>query len=313
MLRFATSIALAAVVTFGLTATTLAAPAQVDPPNARADKPDKADKPEGTRGFFRTVCRFSHELPDDPIVAPGKPGGSHLHTFFGSVTTNASSTYESLLDSKNTCRTEEDASGYWVPALFKDGTEVRPVSATVYYRAGMHLDGNVQEFPAGFRMIAGDAKATGPVARTMRPIARWGCRGVEGVGGPTPVECPVESNLNLHIRFPECWDGKSLDSTDHKGHMAYGTRGACPSTHPVALPSLTMIIHYPIDGDPGNITLSSGSVFSAHADFFNAWDQAFLTEEVDRCINAMVACGLAGSTRPGFTPNPASMVKPRKS
>ena len=48
--------------------------------------------PEGARaerGVFATMCRFSHEAADDPIVFPGQAGKSHLHTFFGNRTTSA--------------------------------------------------------------------------------------------------------------------------------------------------------------------------------------------------------------------------------
>ena len=59
------------------------------------------------------------------------------------------------------------------------------------------------------------------------------------------------------------------------------------------LPSLTLIAHYPIVGEPGAITLASGSAYSAHADFFNAWDQAFLAKaRVTECLNAGVQCGV---------------------
>ena len=108
----------------------------------------------------------------------------------------------------------------------------------------------------------------------------------------TPIVCPDGTTLSLHVRFPECWDGVSTDSPDHKRHMAYGTRGVCPPSHPVVLPSLTAITHYPITGDPGTITLASGSQFSGHADFFNAWDQQFLAQSVRECLNAEVRCGL---------------------
>jgi hypothetical protein len=35
-----------------------------------------------------------------------------------------------------------------------------------------------------------------------------------------------------------CWDGKNLDSPDHKSHMAYPTGNNCPSTHPVRVPQI---------------------------------------------------------------------------
>lgn len=41
-----------------------------------------------------------------------------------------------------------------------------------------------------------------------------------------------------------CWDGKNVDSADHKSHIAYPSSGTfestgpCPSSHPVRLPQL---------------------------------------------------------------------------
>jgi hypothetical protein len=83
-----------------------------------------------------------------------------------------------------------------------------------------------------------------------------------------------------------------VDSPDHKAHMAYGQLGTCPADHPTVVPSLSLIVHYPITGDPGSITLASGGAYSAHADFFNAWDQTFLARSVSECLNAQVQCGV---------------------
>lgn len=248
------------------------------------------------RGVFATLCRFSHEASDDPIVYPNQAGKSHLHTFFGNTTTNASSTYDSLRAGSTTCRTEEDSSGYWVPALYRNGTEVQPVSMKVYYRTGRHAPEEVQAFPPGFRTIAGDATAS--AAQGLR-TSFWLCRELRDPdtvpdAGPsdTPRNCPVGSPLTLHVLFPECWDGVSVDSPDHKSHMAYGRLGTCPADHPVVLPSLALIAHYPITGEPGSITLASGGQYSSHADFFNGWDQAFLNKAVIQCLNAQMRCGI---------------------
>ena len=41
-----------------------------------------------------------------------------------------------------------------------------------------------------------------------------------------------------------CWDGKNLDSPDHKSHVSYTSSGtfesggACPTTHPVKIPQV---------------------------------------------------------------------------
>ena len=90
--------------------------------------------------------------------------------------------------------------------------------------------------------------------------------------------------------FPECWDGRRLDSADHKSHMAYATARRCPSTHPVSVPAITQIYRYPTRGGEG-FSLASGGQFSAHADFVNAWKPEVLRKLVDDCLNALVHCG----------------------
>ena len=85
------------------------------------------------------------------------------------------------------------------------------------------------------------------------------------------------------MSFPNCWDGKRLDSPDHKSDMAYSSRRACPDSHPLEVPSLSLLITYPVAGGTG-AELSSGR-FSAHADFVNAWDQATFAGLVDKYFN----------------------------
>ena len=243
--------------------------------------------PGPERGVFVERCRFSHAASDDPIVHPGMPGMSHLHTFFGNVTTFAASTYDSMRAGGTTCRTGQDAAGYWVPALSRDGVTVAPRSATIYYRSGpVGETATIRPFPPGFRAVAGDAGATAPQAPG---VTWWGCTATM-TRSQTPPACAPGTTLTLHVRFPQCWDGVKLDSADHQGHLAYARRGACPESHPVSVPALTMIVHYPISGSPGEIGLASGGVYSAHADFFNAWEQAFLTARVNDCLNARVDC-----------------------
>jgi hypothetical protein len=237
---------------------------------------------------FVENCRYSHRAPDDPIVFPGKPGASHLHTFVGARTTNASSTFGSLRSGGTTCLRRDDTAAYWVPALYQGSSLVLPKAATIYYRRGTTAE--VSPFPNNLRMIAGDATAQAP--QGMR-ITFWSCGVSSGAGRSSSVPtCPdvQGSNLRLHIRFPECWDGRRLDSPDHKSHMAYAVQGTCPSTHPVAVPQITQIYRYPTRGGEG-FTLASGGAYSAHADFVNAWKAGTLRKLVDDCLNALVHCG----------------------
>jgi hypothetical protein len=237
---------------------------------------------------FVEHCRYSHQAPDDPIVYPGTPGASHQHTFVGNRSTNAFSNYGSLRSSGTTCLKRDDTAAYWVPALYQGSAPVLPVAATVYYRRGTLA--KVQPFPNDLRMIAGDAKATAPQGLG---ITFWSCGVASGAGRSADVPtCPdtAGSSLRLHIRFPECWDGRRLDSADHKSHMAYALRGRCPSTHPIAVPQITQIYRYPTRGGTG-FSLASGGTYSAHADFVNAWKPNALRRLVDDCLNALVHCG----------------------
>ena len=109
---------------------------------------------------FVSSCTFSHRAADDPIVFFGKPGASHDHSFVGNTGTNASSTLDTLLASGTTCQRPGDTAAYWMPTLYVDGQPVTPNHAQIYYRRNTRR--HVEAFPPGFRMIAGDAKATGP-------------------------------------------------------------------------------------------------------------------------------------------------------
>ena len=239
---------------------------------------------------FIESCRFSHRAPDDPIVFAGKPGASHEHTFVGNRTTNAFSTYSSLRASATTCERSDDTAAYWVPALYQGASLVLPHTATIYYRRGTLAP--VNTFPNNLRVIAGDAAATSP--QSMR-VTFWSCGALSGVPPSSTVpSCPSTrgSFLRLHVRFPNCWDGRRLDSADHKSHMAYALGRRCPSTHPVSVPAITQIYRYPSRGGEG-FTLASGGQLSAHADFVNSWKPEALQRLVDACLNALVHCGRA--------------------
>jgi hypothetical protein len=242
---------------------------------------------------FVENCRFSHRAPDDPIVFPGKAGASHEHTFVGNRTTDASSTYESLRAGGTSCTRRADTAAYWVPALYHGPALNLPQGATIYYRRGTL--GPVTTFPNNLRMIAGDATATSPQSRR---VTFWSCGAMSGVPPSSTVPaCPQGrgSFLRLHVRFPNCWDGRRLDSADHKSHMAYAVGRRCPSTHPVSVPAITQIYRYPnivqtLMGG-AELTLASGGQFSAHADFVNSWQPEELERLVENCLNALIHCG----------------------
>jgi hypothetical protein len=236
---------------------------------------------------FISHCGFSHRAPDDPIVFPLEAGRSHDHTFVGNTSTSASSTLESLLGASSTCRRRGDTAAYWVPTLLVGGQPVEPRGATIYYRR--RTFDSARAFPPGLRMIAGDARAMAPQAGR---VTFWNCGALSGIPPSATVPtCPNErrSSLRLHVTFPNCWNGGGLDSADHQSHMAYSRRGRCPISHPVAVPAIALIFRYPVRGG-ADTTLASGGQYSAHADFFNAWNQDALNALVEGCLNALRHC-----------------------
>jgi len=232
---------------------------------------------------FVSDCPFSHRAPDDLIVHPGVPGAAHSHDFFANTTTDAFSTYESLRGGDTSCRIEGDTAAYWAPTLYDGGQVVEP-RLLAYYLTGGKDEASIEPFPADLRIVT-----------RMGEGVRWACADANGPGatrGTRDVpDCPDGTFLVMRVHFPDCWDGRNLDSADHRGHMAFSRRGACPSTHPVPVPRLRMSVRYPGSNGGDDITLASGGPETAHADFFNAWNQRVLEQLVERCLNAGVHCG----------------------
>lgn len=251
-------------------------------------------------GAFRTSCMFSHMNYDDPIVYPGQPGKAHLHAYFGNVAVDAASTEASIRNSGNsTCRGGiANRSAYWVPAVIdRDGTPIKPESAQIYYKTGYNgiAPSAVKVFPQGLRMIAGNAKAS---TKEQNDGGYWGCETYVGHTGNIP-SCAAGDQVVMFVTFPQCWNGRDLDSPDHKSHMAYTSRGACPSTHPVAIPEISFNIYYkvPPGSNSAQWRLSSDMYdqsipggFSAHGDWFEGWDRQVAETFVTRCLQTSSDC-----------------------
>jgi len=262
------------------------------PPQAVRVSPTDAG-PQGRVPQFVVECGFSHTAADDPIVHPGHAGLSHLHTFFGSTVTAAASTAEDLSQGPTTCDQQLDRAAYWAPALMDAGQMVVPGRVVAYYRPGVGIaPATVEPYPFGLVMLAGEPHATGP---QPLDVVAWSC-GTGSARHSLPPECPHGRPLRLAVAFPDCWDGRNLDSPDHRSHVARSERGACPASHPAPVPQLLLTIDYPVAGAEHDLSLTSGSMYGAHADFLNAWDPDKLRTEVESCLQRGLTCGVA-STR----------------
>ncbi|MEH1163800.1 DUF1996 domain-containing protein [Micromonospora sp. CPCC 205539] len=273
---------------------------------AAATKAFFARKPKPVTGNpvkvpeFNVGCTTSHRNNDDPIVLPKLKGASHNHTFWGNKSTNANSTAESLRASTaTTCNSPQDQSAYWIPTMIQKGKVVEPDEVTVYYGSRLKDPSKTQPFPFGLRMVTGNAK--NQVDTPDKQGNHFWCAGIGGEIGRSadkvmPV-CAKTAHIVRQISFGDCWDGKHLDSPDHKAHMAdFDNRtGACPSSHPVPVPSVSFVISYPLSANTDGVSLASGTTFSMHADFFNAWQDDALAARVRNCLDQGVKCNSAGN------------------
>lgn len=253
--------------------------------------------PQGRTGQFVVECALSHYLADDPIVHPGRPGGSHLHQFFGSVAASVDSGEAEMLAGDTTCDQRADTASYWTPVLLDaDREPVEPIRAVAYYTAGPDVPASeVVAYPPGLMMVAGDHTAIEPQPVS---VVAWSC-GTGAAVAATPPDCAGAPSLRMTVTFPDCWDGVHVRSPivpDPDLHVRYSTAGACPSTHPVPIPQLRFAVDYPPVGadDLDALALSSGSVLTGHADFWNTWDQVKLANEVTQCLHRDLPCGVSG-------------------
>lgn len=237
-------------------------------------------------GSFAVNCRFSHRLSDDPIVYAGQPGSSHSHDFFGARSTTAGSTYAAMVGSRSTCTDRADTAGYWHPTLYVGATAVRGVMTAYYSRGGK---ATVRAYPRGLRVVAGNGHAG---AAQSRRIVFWRCVGSGSrLRYAGPVSCPIGARLGVQVNFPDCWNGRDLDSSNHRSHLRYSARGRCPASHAEPLPRLELRVTWPVRPQPGQVSLASGAPYTMHADFWNTWQQRRLRALVNRCLNLVVHCG----------------------
>ncbi|MEU4245617.1 DUF1996 domain-containing protein [Actinoplanes sp. NPDC026619] len=253
-------------------------------------------------GQWKVDCNLSHSSMDDPIVFPALPGASHMHDFFGNAGTNAYSTLATMQGVTSTCA-KNDRSAYWAPALYRDGVKVNPSSFIAYYENRFADDVTLTAFPAGFQMVFGNKAAT--TAAQVDAHITWGCSDSSQLGGKEPPAACASGGIQLRLMWPYCWDGKTL-SSPNTAHVSFAPGGVCPAAFPIAMPTIRTNIFYPVGTTTGTVTFASGSVYSVHADFFNAWDQPTLEDLVTRCLNGHTDCGHFTGTSPGTDPAPTS-------
>ncbi|KAJ5794975.1 hypothetical protein N7457_001574 [Penicillium paradoxum] len=179
----------------------------------------------------------------------------------------------------------------------------------------------ITAFPDNFRMLAGD-----PFQRNFSlpvpdpPKSEWtGIHGTQealrakAVGfnclnynekpeatlerhflpNKTYLDAHCTDGVRFELMFPSCWNGKDLDSHDHKSHVQYPSLvmdGTCPEGYETRLVSLlfeTIWDTYAFKDFDGYFTLANGDPtgYGYHGDFMQGWEEGVLQEAIETCTD----------------------------
>ncbi|MDG9710890.1 DUF1996 domain-containing protein [Streptomyces sp. DH10] len=299
---------------------------------------------KASRGSFTTDCGVNENglfNSDNIIAAPGVTNGAHhFHDYIGNQANNAFASDQDLANAETSCADQGDKSSYYWPVLrLQNGAQeqdakspgggiegnageiVTPKQVTLTFVGNPR--GKVTEMPRLLRIITGDAKSfvNGPANAN----ASWSCTGFEDrqLKDKYPL-CPQGSDVVRTFKFQSCWDGRNIDSANHRTHVAFAdAAGNCPSGFR-PIPQLVQRIVYDVDApslEDGGRTTPLFAVDSFpeqlhkpvtdHGDFINVFDEDLMREMAD-CINDGRKCGAGAGAEPGDKPEEEPQEQPTK-
>ncbi|MFF7566570.1 DUF1996 domain-containing protein [Streptomyces pseudovenezuelae] len=287
---------------------------------------------DASRGTFVTSCGVNANglfNSDNVIVAPGVSNGAHhFHDYIGNQSNTAFASDQDLANAETSCVDQGDKSTYYWPVIrLQNGTQEQDAD-----KPGGGVEGNagkivtpkevtltfvgtprskVTAMPRLLRIITGDAKAfvNGPANAN----ASWSCTGFEDrqLKDKYPL-CPQGSDVVRTFKFQSCWDGRNIDSANHRTHVAFAQNDGTCANGFKAIPQLVQRIVYDVDAPSLNDGGRTTPLFAVdsfpeqlhkpvtdHGDFINVFDEKLMNEMVG-CINDGRQCGAGtGQDDPG--------------
>ncbi|TFK22759.1 hypothetical protein FA15DRAFT_595516 [Coprinopsis marcescibilis] len=279
-----------------------------------------------TNSYWLMGTEFITTERIDPVVTPGRVS-SHVHSVVGGSNFRMTVSTASLRQSSCTSiPIPQDKSAYWFPHLYFQFME--EWNLFEFERRGRNMyaknindvllremlisppdylfsdrAGTTTAFPDDFRMISGDMtlRSYDPKNYAQQAVSHL-CLDFSGVstrhtGLPTR---PCPSGIRSQINFPSCWDGKNLDSGDHKGHLAFPSggpdSGSCNNPKfSKTVPRVFVEVYWDSNSfekyrsqaknsaQPFVFSNGDPTGYGFHADFVNGWDAGVLQKAVDNC------------------------------
>ncbi|WP_236240461.1 DUF1996 domain-containing protein [Streptomyces sp. CC228A] len=279
-------------------------------PNVRVPRQQRG----ASRGSFTTDCGRNENRKfnsDNVIVAPGVSNGAHhMHDYVGNQANDAFADNRTLARGRTTCRNQGDRSTYYWPVLRvqngqneedanEDGGGKDQNVGQIQTPSQVTLDfvgspvSRVTAMPRFLRIITGDAKAF--TNGDANANASWSCTGFENrvqLKDKYPL-CPQGSKVVRTFKFQSCWDGRNVDSANHRTHVAFADgSGRCPRGFR-AIPQLVQRVVYDVPPQ-ANFAVDSfpeqlHKPITDHGDFINVFDSRLMARMVD-CINSGRRC-----------------------
>lgn len=309
------------------------------------------------RGAFRFVCGGEGKLAKvDPIVFPGVANKSHIHQAWGnsdfSSTTTVDTIRQNAVTDCNNTPYSLNRSSYWMPALVNDQDQaIEPDLVVVYYKQWSNdsqyctpgsatFVGKCINIPNQLRFVFG-WNAYNPTAKVEG--ASWYCTGGDGkhysnLDDVFTSGCRAGDTVIANTMAPHCWDGKYLDTPDHRSHVAYGFYQpsgiyTCPAGYSYTIPQEENKVMWTVTADMyaiqpdgsvrSRIKLESDHMLpggkpgeTLHADYMEGWVSAAKKLWFDNCIQKKLSCNggelgngfqLIGAAQPTYgwvNPNP---------
>jgi Domain of unknown function (DUF1996) len=195
---------------------------------------------------FRGPSVITETAQKDPMFHT-----EHTHDFFCANNVTDPTSYNALVGASTSCKRTSDHSAYWVPQLKINGTVQRPTRSGFYYQCLRPFSAkqcaNVKPFPKDFRMVTGERP--GDFGDVL-----WHCdvKGQKNKQENPPASCSdTDRGIGMVIRFPECWNGQTVDPTTttepYVVNARYDASGkyGCPAGYSTHLPTLTIFPDYP--------------------------------------------------------------------